>query len=205
MDKVILHTLPLSPYGWGARLIAAEKGVEVELTPAEVSAPGYEALHPFRKMPVLRHGDVVVFESIAIANYLDQAFPGRGLKPSDPAGQAHVLTWLSVANSYLFPVMNGLVKAVFSPESATSSLTLPELTEALAGLMQKIDEALEPTGCLVGHALTLADFYLIPHLKTAGLTPQGAEEIAKWPSVATWMEQIQSRPSYGKANPLVLG
>ena len=110
MDKVILHTLALSPFGWGARLIAAEKGVEVELAPAEVSAPGYEALHPFRKMSVLRHGEVVVYESIAIAGYLDEAFPGPALRPAEPAGRAHVMGWLSVTGSYLFPIMNGLVK-----------------------------------------------------------------------------------------------
>ena len=80
MDKVTLHTQALSPYGWGARLIACEKGLEVELAPAEVSTADYEALHPFRKMPVLRHGEVVIYESIAIANYLDEAFPGPVLR-----------------------------------------------------------------------------------------------------------------------------
>ena len=205
MQKVTLHTLPLSPYGWGARLIACEKGLEVELASAEVAAPGYEALHPFRKMPVLRHGQVVVYESIAIATYLDRAFKGPPLQPADAAGQAHVLSWLSVTNSYLFPVMNGLVKAVYSPESATTPLGIPQLTEALAGLMQKIEQALAPTGCLVGEALTLADFYLIPHLQTAALTPQGAAEIARWPAVADWSGRIQARPGYGKANPLIVG
>lgn len=205
MDKVILHTLALSPFGWGARLIAAEKGVEVELAPAEVSAPGYEALHPFRKMPVLRHGEVVVYESIAIAGYLDEAFPGPALRPAEPAGRAHVMGWLSVTGSYLFPIMNGLIKAVYEPKAAVLTLSIEELTKALAGLMKKLDDALRPSGCLVGDSLTLADFYLIPHLKTAALTPQGAGEIAAWPAVKAWMQRLESRPAYDLADPLVLG
>lgn len=205
MDKVTLHTQALSPYGWGARLIACEKGLEVELAPAEVSTADYEALHPFRKMPVLRHGEVVIYESIAIANYLDEAFPGPVLRPADPVGRAHVLTWMSVTSNYLFPVMNGLVKAVYEPSAAVLTLTIEELTEALAGLMQKLEDALQPTGCLVGDALTLADSYLIPHLKTAALTPQGANEINSWPAVVAWMQKLEQRPAYDRANPLVLG
>jgi len=197
--------MALSPFGWGARLIACEKGLEVDLAPAEVTAPGYEALHPFRKMPVLKHGEVVIYESIAIASYLDEAFGGPALQPADPAGRAHVLSWMSVTGSYLFPVMNGLVKAVYEPRAAVLSLSIDELTEALAGLMQKLDDALKPTGCLVGEALTLADFYLIPHLKTAALTPQGASEIAVWPAVNAWMQRLEARPAYELANPLVLG
>ena len=205
MDKVRLHTMALSPYGWGARLIACEKGVEVELAAAEVSDQGYESLHPFRKMPVLIHGEVVIYESIAIANYLDEAFLGPALRPADPVGRARVLTWLSVTSNYLFPIMNGLIKAVYEPKSAVLTLTIEELAAALTGLMQKLEDALKRTGCLVGEDLTLADFYLIPHLKTAALTPQGASEIAAWPAVNAWMQRLEARPAYGLANPLVIG
>lgn len=205
MDKIVLHTLGLSPFGWGARLIAAEKGVEVELVAPDLAAPGYEALHPFRKMPVLRHGQVVVYESIAIATYLDEAFAGPTLRPDNPAGRAHVMAWLSATGSYLFPVMNGLVKAVYSPESSVLLLTIPELVVALTGLMEKLERALEPDGYLVDGALTLADLYLLPHLKTAALTPQGAEVIASWAAVEDWMKRLEARPAYDLANPLVLG
>ena len=84
-------------------------------------------------------------------------------------------------------------------------LSIEELAETLKGLMQKLEDALEPTGCLVGDRLTLADFYLIPHLKTAALTPQGASEIAAWPAVNAWMKTLEARPAYSLANPLVLG
>jgi glutathionyl-hydroquinone reductase len=112
---------------------------------------------------------------------------------------------MSVTSNYLFPVMNGLVKAVYEPSAAVLTLTTEELTEALAGLMHKLEDALKPTGCLVGDALTLADFYLIPHLKTAALTPQGANEINSWPAVVAWMQKLEQRPAYDRANPLVLG
>src|SRR3954451_8572258 len=65
-------------------MVCEEKGIEYVLTETPLRAPEIFAIHPFGKMPVLRHGDFVVFESKAIADYLDRSFPAPYVFPSEP-------------------------------------------------------------------------------------------------------------------------
>src|SRR6185295_10498549 len=67
-------------------------------------------LHPFGKMPVMQHGDIVLYETTAIAHYLDRAFSGPALQPLEPRAQAEMLRWISIVNSYVFPIMNRFTK-----------------------------------------------------------------------------------------------
>jgi glutathione S-transferase len=72
-----------------------EKGIDYLLTEVELGAPEIFAIHPFGKMPVMRHGDVALFESKAIATYLDRSFSGPSLFPSEPLAAALVEQWVS--------------------------------------------------------------------------------------------------------------
>src|SRR5664280_1746147 len=65
-----------STYTWVVCMVCEEKGIEYVLTERPLGAPELLAIHPLGKMPVLRHGEVELFESKAIATYLDRSFPG---------------------------------------------------------------------------------------------------------------------------------
>jgi glutathione S-transferase len=52
-------------------------------------------------MPVMRHGDVELFESKAIAAYLDRRFPGPTVFPSDPLLGALTEQWVSLVNTVI--------------------------------------------------------------------------------------------------------
>ena len=56
-----------------------EKGIDYVLTETPLNAPAIFEIHPLGKMPVLRHGNFVLFESKAIATYLDRSFAGPQL------------------------------------------------------------------------------------------------------------------------------
>ena len=51
-------------------MVCEEKGIEYVLTETQLGTPEILAIHPFGKMPVLRHGDFQLGESKAIATYL---------------------------------------------------------------------------------------------------------------------------------------
>src|SRR5580693_1304371 len=90
-----------STYTRVARMVCEEKGIEYLLSEAMLGAPEIRAIHPFGKMPVLRHGDVELFESKAIATYLDRRFPGPQLIPSDPRLAGLTEQWVSLVNSVI--------------------------------------------------------------------------------------------------------
>ncbi|MDP6951313.1 MAG: glutathione S-transferase family protein, partial [Alphaproteobacteria bacterium] len=59
----------------------------------------YKALNPKQKIPTFRHGELVLSESVAIAQYISEAFPApEGLfVPDDAAGRARLMEWCSFA------------------------------------------------------------------------------------------------------------
>ena len=68
---------PQSNFVRTARIACMEKGVPYTLTPARPHTPDVDAIHPFGKIPVMRHGDLSLCETKAICTYIDLAFEGR--------------------------------------------------------------------------------------------------------------------------------
>ena len=202
MSDIIFHSLTESSYLWTAMHVADEKGVSFELRTIELNSPEHLKLHPFGKMPVLQHGDRVVYESIAIAHYIDRTFSGPALQPDDPYGHAQVLRWLSIVNSYVFPTMNRimkerLVKAPwgFEVDEAFIAAALP----SVAVQMRLIEEATSAHKFLIGDSVTLADSFLLPLLVFFSLAPEGKAFLAKAPSAQAWLDRMTARPSFQRS------
>src|SRR4249920_195701 len=90
-----------STYTRTACMVCEEKGIEYVLTEKPLHAPEILAIHPFGKMPVLRHGDLELFESKAIATYLDRSFPAPFVFPSEPRLAALTEQWVSLVNTVI--------------------------------------------------------------------------------------------------------
>jgi len=105
MAKLQIIGAPQSNFVWGCRIVCGEKGVPYELTAAFPHTPVVDAIHPYGKIPAMRHGDVTLCESRAIYYYIDHAFPGTPLSPRDPVGGAQVEQWLSLVNTTIDPVL----------------------------------------------------------------------------------------------------
>jgi glutathione S-transferase len=199
---ITFHSMADSAYLWTAMHVADEKEVDYELVPLVLGSPEHLALHPFGKMPVFQHGEVILYETLAIAHYIDRAFAGPPLQPADPLGQAQVLRWVSIVNAYVFPTMNRFVKERlvrpawgFDPDEAF----LAGARAPLALQMRLIGDAVAGGGFLAGPEVTLADSFLFPHLLFFTHTPEGAALIERTPAVAQWLARMQARPSYARS------
>lgn len=204
MATIQFHSMAESAYLWTAMHVADEKGVDYELVPLVTGSPEHLALHPFGKMPTLQHGEVRLYETLAIAHYIDRAFAGPALQPADALGQAEVLRWISVVNAYVFPTMNRFMKERlvrpafgFDPDAAF----LAGARDPLRLQMRLIDEAVADGGFLVGAQMTLADSFLLPQLLFFTRTPEGAALMDRAPAAARWLTRMQARPSYA-ASPM---
>lgn len=206
MAEILIHTDPLSPYGWTATLSAAEKGVSYEVVPVDPAT--HRRLHPFGKMPVLQHGQRIVYESLAVVNYIDRMFAGPALQPADPVAQTEMLTWISVVNAYCFPTMNGLIKERYAGmyrDTPPDEAVIAGFVEPLAHQIALIDAAVSAHSYLVGDAFSLADAFLMPHLQLAASTPEGVAAIAQSPAVSAWLERMRARPSVEATSPYKFG
>ena len=78
MSSVEIIGIAPSTYTRVIRMACEEKSIPYELKPGPPHAAEVTAIHPFGKIPVMRHGDFELCESNAIATYLDLAFPEIG-------------------------------------------------------------------------------------------------------------------------------
>jgi glutathione S-transferase len=193
-----------STYTRVVRMVCEEKGIAYVLTERPLRAPEILAIHPLGKMPVLRHGGVELFESKAIATYLDRCFPGPQLIPSDPYLAALTEQWVSLVNTaidrtlirtYLFAYI--APKTAGEPDREAIDAVMPAVREQIGVL----DHAVARTGFLVGDHITFADINLLPILHRVQQLPEGAEALAAAPHLAGYYDRHAARPSFARTMP----
>ncbi len=105
MPELQIIGAPQSNYVWVARIACTEKDVPYTLVPVLPHSPEVDAIHPFGKIPAMRHGDVTSCESRAISFYIDHAFAGPPLAPRDPVAGARTEQWISLVNTHIDPLL----------------------------------------------------------------------------------------------------
>jgi glutathione S-transferase len=186
-------------------MVCEEKGIDYVLTEMPLHAPEIFAIHPFGKMPVLRHGDVALFESKAIATYLDRSFPAPFVFPSDPRRAALTEQWVSLVNTvvdrtlirtYLFAYIAPKT-ADGAPDRGAVKAVMPALREQIGVL----DKAVAQTGYLVDDQFTFADINLLPILYRVRQFPEGADALAAATNLSRYYDRHAARPSFQRTTP----
>lgn len=202
MSAVVLHGFHRSPYVTIAKLVLTAKGVEYLFHDTEdsMARPGGWTLHPFDRVPVLTHGDFTIWETAAIASYVDDAFCGPALSPAGARERARMNQWISAANSYFHPwIIQHLVneRVVFpelgiAPDEETVAAALPKIRQGLEVLERVLGSGLAFLAC---ERPTLADYFMLPLLTPLGLADEGRAELARVPVILTWMARMAVMPA----------
>jgi len=183
---VRIHGYLISTWTRTACMTCAEKGVEYELVPVKRFSDEHEAMHPFKRMPVLEHDGRVLTEGLAITGYVDEAFSGPALVPEDIEQRARVRQWQSMCADYGF---RRVVRGVPRDRDPTGE----ELAEA-RDVLERFDSFAGDGAFLVGEQITLADIYLAPQVANAReKAPQLLESLD---SLGSWLERIAARESF---------
>ncbi|GMV61017.1 MAG: hypothetical protein AMXMBFR74_01860 [Parvibaculum sp.] len=206
MSTIVFHSQPMSVYLWTATLAAEEKGIDWSVNVIEAGSATHRALNPFAKSPVLEHGKVRLYETLAIMHYIDRAFDGPALQPGDALGQARVLRWASLVNSFIFPTMtNGIAKErllVPSQGGKTDEERVAEAVKEAEIQLGVISADLETHPFLAGDKLSLADCFLFPHMHFLSMTPEGQALLRHFPKAAAWLDMMRARPSFAATDQL---
>lgn len=205
MAEPLLFGAAYSVYVRIVRLVLAEKGVAHRLVEIDIFAPDgpppdYLAeRHPFGRIPAFEHDSFRLYETGAIARYVDEAFAGPALQPSEPRARARMNQIIGLLDNYAYRtlVWDIFVESVRAPaqgrqaDAARIAAALPKAATCLAALADLMGE--EPF--LAGPALTLADLHAAPMLIYFRMAKEGAALLRQAPSLAAWLARMDERAS----------
>lgn len=196
-----LYHQPLSPFCRKIRLALAEKKIEVEL----VEEPTWERrmdflrLNPAGKVPVLRIDDLVLADSAAIFEYLEEVYPEPALLPRDPALRAEarrLVGWFDdkfhdeVTANLLYERVNKKLSKAGYPESDKIKAGLRNIKYHL----DYIGWLMDHRRWLAGDSMTIADFAAAAHLSC--LDYVGDVDWTRNRGLHEWYAKIKSRPAF---------
>ncbi|HEY0483114.1 MAG TPA: glutathione S-transferase family protein [Kofleriaceae bacterium] len=203
-----------SPYAWRVMLAAEIKRIPYEsklldFGKGDLKTPAFLALNPRGKVPVIRDGDVVLAESMAIVAYLDRKVPEPPLLGRTPEEAGRIWAAVSEFESYTREPTTVLFRWLFSDKPRT-----PEVDEALGKTtaeLAQLDARLARGPWLVGDTVSAADLAWFPALRLmvrAGVRAEArAKELGLFPlaevyrHIGAWIARIEALPGYDRTYP----
>jgi glutathione S-transferase len=210
MGKPILYGPTYSTYTRSMRLMLAEKGVEYDLVHVDMLGgahhrPDHMERHPFERVPAFEHNGFAIYETNAIAHYIDDAFPGRRLAHPNVQRRTRDQQIVEVINAYAYKrIMIDIVLRYFfadkakGPDMAAIAAAVPAAEHVLSAIQ---DLMLGSDPYLVGRDISFSDLHLAPIVGYFVGFQEGTRAMAKLPRLSRWWLAMQQRPSLAATAP----
>lgn len=169
--------------------------VTLDFLKGEHKQPEHVARHPWGRMPVLDDGGFMLYESRAIARYVNDKAGGK-LVPADLRARAMMDQWISVEYSYFTtPTMKHVFHHMFQrpQEQASLDAAHKELEQTLPAL----DAHLAKHAHFAGADFSLADVAYMPYVEY-GMTTPLKDLFGKHAHFMAWWNRVSERPSWRK-------
>ena len=164
-----------SPYCWRVMLALEHKrlpyaGHQLKFDQQEHKAPQMLAMNPRGRLPVLRDGDYVVFESVGILYYLDRKYPDPPLFGRSAEEGGVIMRVVCEYQAYAEPSVMRLAGHFLSrrgtdPASLAGSEELAEAMHRVAGEARTIERRLAQSDWVVGEHYSAADIVIYPDIR----------------------------------------
>ncbi|TNE62455.1 MAG: glutathione S-transferase family protein [Alphaproteobacteria bacterium] len=211
-----LYWMSGSPFAWRVTLALAIKkvdyvGHEIHGSKGDNKTPEFLAMNPRGKVPVLKDGDFVLYESDAILNYLERKYPEPSLTGKSPEEAGHIWQRTLEIESYLAPHLGLFGRYLFRGDKTVTMEMLAEAASAISTEFTTAAGWLEGQDWLAGNTVSMADIVLYPIaalVQRLGKHPQAAALPftvlpfgEKLPALAAWMARIEALPGYDATYP----
>ena len=204
-----------SPFAWRVMLALEIKKLPYESKLLEFSrgdhkTPEFLKLNPRGKVPVLKDGDFVIYESLAMMAYLDRKYPAPPLFGKTPEETG--LIWRAISESdYLMNAGDKVIRPVFFGKGLDKVEEIQQGAQTIRDELKRLDEQLAHGQWLVGSEISAADIAVFPLVQLCQRA--AAKEAARqfdlrllplektYPNVAQWVHRIEALPFYERTYP----
>jgi glutathione S-transferase len=200
-----LYVFPPSPRAFKVMAVANHLGIDtvirfIDLTKGEQNKPEFAALNPNKRMPVLKDGEYILWESGAIMQYLAGKKPESGLLPSDERGRLDVTRWQFWDVAHWDPacaifLFENLVKPVVLKSGNPDPAALAKGGELFDRAASVLDGQLKGRKFVLGEKPTLADFSIGAPLHYADMAHF---PLAPYPEIKHWYASLCALPAWQK-------
>ena len=209
--SLVLYYGSGSPWAWRVQLALEHKALPYERKVLSFSAgdtrkPEFVALNPRHRVPTLVDGDFVLYESNAIVEYLDEAYPKAGapLFPGDTRTRALVRRLIDEVDNYFDKAVDPVLEQAFytKPEERDAK----KLDEGRAGVIAEyalFTKAMH--GDYLAGPLSAADYAFYPLVALMKRCEVKMPELGSddWltPELRLWKKRIEALPYLDKTIP----
>ncbi len=206
---IILYEHPLSPYAQKCKIALAEKGIDFETRLPEAFGTGattdrgFIEQNPRHEVPTLVDGDVRLFDSTIILEYLEDKWPQPALLPKEPAERARVRMLEDIMDTQ-YEAINWAILEIEGFRRASGGLRqqlLGRAADQTARLQTWLEGQLGARPWFNGSSFGWGDVAVAPHLNISaanGHAPRPGSRLADWlaranerPSVAACVKAAQ--------------
>jgi glutathione S-transferase/RNA polymerase-associated protein len=217
---ITLYDHPLSPYAQKVKIALREKGLAYEAPmPGGLGAGGaagpFVEASPRAEVPALVDGDVRVFDSTIILEYLDDAYPEPAMRPASAGERARVRMLEEVMDTHFEAINWGLseIRWFRRAEGAQAEAMFVAARQQTEGFFAWLEKQLGDREWFNGETFGWGDLSVVPYLNGSvghGVPPANGSRLAAWlaranarPSVAACVADIAALNASGATMPNV--
>jgi glutathione S-transferase len=205
-----------SPFAWRVLLALEYKRLPyvsrlLQFSKQEHKSPQMLALNPRGRVPVLKDGDYVCFESLAILYYLDLKYPRPPIFGHTPEEAGTIMRVICEYQAYIEPHLTRIVGAVFFGDADLGADEITAAMHAVASEARTIEARLAKSDWIVGESCSAADMVIFPGiqlLRRALEKPQAAALSSRfmpvevnYPALGRWLARVAALPGYERTYP----
>ena len=197
-------TLHFAPNSRAGRIVWLLEELELDYDinkmafhPQDLKSDEHRARHPLGRVPVLDDGDVRLFESGAIVEYVLARHKNGGLRPAEAAAEfPDYLQWFHYCEGMVMPPVNTIVvQTVLLPLDRRDETALAQAKRLLSKALEPVNDALEGRDYLIGE-FSAADIMLGHACFMSNRLGCVGDEM---PHLKAYVERIANRPAFKTA------
>lgn len=204
-----LYSYWRSSCSWRVRIALHHKGLAFETVPVHLLRDGGEQFseahrrrNPMAQVPVLADGELVLTQSMAIIEYLEERHPVPALLPAEPAARARVRAMAEVVNSGIQPLQNlAVIRALRAePISASDRAVRAFCARHIARGLTALERLAARDGgrFAAGDEVTVADLFVVPQMYNAR---RFDVDLTPYPHLTEVDARLADLPAFAAAHP----